>query len=142
MYSNKKFQSKFKKGVNLLHQFDKCLYYNIECDCGNKSCGTTMTVECDTEFGLIELHFYKDVQFDHWVYSEPGIINYFKRLAYRWKKIIKLIFTGTISLESDFVLIDIDHINNFIEAMQEGRDYCIAAKKEEEEEITERSLQS
>jgi len=128
--TSQEFQSKFKKGVNLLHQFDKCLYYNIECDCGDKSCGTTMTVECDTELGLIELHFYKDVQFDYWMYPEPGIVNYFKRLAYRWKKIIKLIFTGEISLESDFVLIDIEHINNFLEAMQEGRDYCIKCQQE------------
>jgi len=140
----KNFQSKFKKGVSLSHQFDDYISYNIECDCGSKDCGLTMTIECDTKWGIIELHFYNNARFDYWRYSDPGIVNYFKRIIYRWKKAIKLIFTGKISLENDMVLVDIDHINNFIEAMQEGRDYCINAKNKDNntslKELNEKTL--
>ena len=79
----KNFQSKFKKGVSLNHQFDDYISYNIECDCGSKDCGLTMTIECDTKWGIIELHFYNNARFDYWRYSDPGIVNYFKR---QWKE--------------------------------------------------------
>jgi hypothetical protein len=137
------FQSKFKRGVSLIHQFDKSLYYSVQCDCGDNECGSIVEIEVDDEFKLIEMHFYKDVHFDFWRYPDDNnlwledgftnfikdlfynkIINGTKRFLYRWKKALILGFTGEIKLHGDFCLINIDHINDFIEALQEGRDYC------------------
>lgn len=75
------------------------------------------------------LHFYKDVYFDYWKYSDPGFLNSIKRILYRIKKSLILLFTGKIKLSSDFIIKDIDHINAFIEALQEGRDYCLHVTK-------------
>ena len=141
-----KFQSKFKRGVSLIHKFDKALYYSVQCDCGDSECGSIVEIEVDDEFKLIQLNFYKDVFFDFWRYPDTfnkddgflqwvirnKIINVTKRFFYRWKKAIILAFTGEIKLNGDFVLIDIDHINAFIEALQEGRDYCLDVKKDHE----------
>ena len=146
------FQSKFRRGVSLIHKFDKSLYYSVQCDCGDSECGSIVEIEVDDEFKLIQLNFYKDVFFDFWrypdeMYLEDGfisfikdlfrnkIINATKRFLYRWKKALILGFTGEIKLNGDFVLIDIDHINAFIEALQEGRDYCIEVKKENESNL-------
>ncbi len=131
------FQSKFKKGVSLIHKFDKSLWYSVQCECGDNECGSIVEIECDNEFGLIQLHFYKEVRFDHWRYPEYGFFkfNWFRRFLYRWKKAIILAFTGKIKLHGDFLLTDPEHINNFIEALQEGRDYCIKVKEKLKPEI-------
>jgi len=125
-----KFQSKFKRGVSLIHQFDKSLCYSVQCDCGENECSSIVEIECDDDFGFIQLHFYKDVYFDFWRYSDEGILNSIKRFLYRWKKAFVLAFTGEISLHGDFIIMQPEHINNFIEALQEGRDYCVKAKEE------------
>jgi hypothetical protein len=126
------FQSKFKKGVSLIHKFDKSLWYSVQCDCGDNECGSIVEIECDDEFGLIQLHFYKDVHFDFWRYPSYNFFEFdwFRRFFYRWKKAIILAFTGEIKLHGDFVIIDVEHINNFIKALTEGRDYCLEVKKE------------
>jgi hypothetical protein len=121
----KKFQSKFKKGILLLNKSKYGIMYKVDCDCGSNECQATISIEYDKELGLITLTFYKNLHFNSWIYSEPGFINYIKKILYRWKTALKIIFTGWLSLESELILIDIDHINNFIEALQEGRDYCI-----------------
>ena len=145
------FKSKFKRGVSLIHKFDDSLWYSVQCECGDNECGSIVEIEVDDKFKLIELHFYKDVNFDFWRYPddsklwlEEGFVNFIKdlyynklingtkRFIYRWKKALILGFTGEIKLHSDFCLIDIDHINDFIEALQEGRDYCAEIKKEHE----------
>jgi hypothetical protein len=128
------FQSKFKRGVSLIHKFDKSLYYSVQCDCGDNECGSIVEIECDDEFGLIQLHFYKDVHFDFWRYPSYEFFKFdwFHRFLYRWKKAIILAFTGEITLHGDFVILEPDHITNFAEALLEGRDYCIQAKKDHE----------
>jgi len=66
------FRSKFQKKTSLLHQFENSLWYSIECDCGDRDCGAILEIEVDTTCKLILLHFYKDVYFDYWKYSDPG----------------------------------------------------------------------
>ncbi|MFZ4438850.1 MAG: hypothetical protein ACOYOS_10515 [Syntrophales bacterium] len=127
--SQTEFQSKFKRGVSLIHKFDKSLYYSVQCDCGDGECGSIVEIEVDEEFRLIQLHFYKDVYFDHWRYPDRTFLDRIKGYLYRWKKAIILAFTGEIKLHGDFVLVDIDHINDFIEALTEGRDYCVDVKE-------------
>ena len=102
------FQSKFKRGVSLIHKFDKSLYYSISCDCGDNECGSIVEIECDDEFGIIQLHFYKDVHFDFWRYPSYEFFKFdwFRRFLYRLKKAIILAFTGEITLHGDFVLLD------------------------------------
>ena len=151
MDTNNNFQSKLSRGASLIHKFDTSLYYSVQCDCGDAECGSIVEIMVDDEFKLIELHFYKDVQFDSWRYPDDtdlwlkeGFINFIKdlyynklingtkRFLYRWKKALILGFTGEIKLHGDFVLLDLDHIDNFIEALKEGRDYCVEVKKENE----------
>lgn len=128
------FQSKFKRGVSLIHKFDKSLFYSVNCDCGDNECGSIVEIECDNNYGLLQLHFYKDVQFDDWRYPSYEFFKFdwLRRFFYRWKKAIILAFTGKIILHGDFVILDLEHINNFIEALQEGRDYCIACRQDQD----------
>ncbi len=133
MKNNKNFKSKFQKGISLLHQFENSLCYSMECDCGDRECGAVIEIELDADCQLILLHFYKDVYFDCWKYSDPGFKNYIKRILYRIKKSLVLLFTGQIKLSSDFIIKDIDSINTFIKALQEGRNYCLKANTKSKE---------
>lgn len=120
-------ESKFKRGVSLMHRFNNSLWYSVECSCGSKECNTKIEVELD-EHGFILLHFYRDVDFNHWKYD-----NMLFNFLYRCKEAIKLIFTGHLTSSSDFVLTDEEHIKNFAEAILEGRQYCLDVKERENE---------
>lgn len=121
-------ESKFKRGVSLIHNFDdKSLWYSVQCDCGDKECGSIIEIEVDDEFDLIQLHFYQDMFFDSWRY-DGSILGNIKGFLYRVKKSLILLFTGRLKMYNDFVLVDKDHINNFIEALQEGRDIVTTKK--------------
>lgn len=132
---NTNFQSKFKMGVSRQANFSDSVCYKIDCDCGNSDCAISMWMEYNKECNSIFLHMYQNTKFDSWRYSDNGFINMIKRIIYKWKQAIRLIFTGEISLEGELVLINLDHINSVIEALQEGRDYCIELQKIESDQI-------
>lgn len=121
------FKSKFKRGVSLIHKFDRSLYYSVQCHCGQGECGSIVEIECMDNIKSIQLHFHKNLHFDFYRYPNDEFITFdwLKRFFYRWKTAIILAFTGKINLYGDFLITDIDHINSFIEALQEGRDYCL-----------------
>lgn len=118
------FHSKFKRGVSLLHKFPKSLYYSVQCDCGSEKCAPIIEIECDDEVGIIQLHFYKTLQFDFWSYSRNRFGFLFK-FIHRFIAAIKLIVTGRIEMEGDFVIVDEEHIKDFADALLEGREYCL-----------------
>ena len=141
---NTNFQSKFKMGVSRQSNYSDSICYKIDCDCGNSDCGISMWMKYNKECNSIFLSMYQNTKFDSWRYSDNGFINMIKRIIYKWKQAIRLIFTGEISLEGELVLINLDHINNVIEALQEGRDYCINAKNKDNntslKELNEKTL--
>jgi len=125
-----KFKSKFKRGVSLQGVYSDCLFYNVSCDCGDPNCGTTLEIEVDDKFGTISVHMYRDLEFEYWRFSSSGFINLLKRIWFRLISSIRLFITGNLRTSGNFVLVDLEHINSFIEALQEGRDYCLKSEEE------------
>jgi len=127
------FESKFKKKVSLQNQFENSIWYKVDCACGcDDNCN--IELEYDPDINMIFLNFYKDVSYNWWDEKE-GFFNWFKNISIRFKKSMKLLFTGNLEMNENFILQDIDQINNFIEALQEGVEYCKEEKKKQEENI-------
>jgi len=158
MIKNKSFVS---KKVMLVEERKDSITYRVSCSCLNPNCDVWIDFEIDKEFNLVSLIFYKDVYyFDHYrrdilwfddfeekiidmlngsqrfsdvirYLFENTIEHYLKNFWYRLKKATRLIFTGYLKMNEDFILMDEDHINNFIKVLEEGRDHIKRYMEEE-----------
>ena len=116
-------ESKFKKFVSLNDKYPYMIGYRVDCACGDHEHSSHIDIEYDQELNDIQLVFYKTVHYEYWNEND-GFFYWFKNIWVRIKKATKLIFTGDIEMSESFMLIGEDHINNFIEAMQEGLEHC------------------
>lgn len=138
-------ESKFKTKVSFLNQYDHCssISYKVECDCHSDDHACIIDMEYDKDMNMINLMFYKDVSFDWWTgdtWHNP-IIGRLKNYWNRIKKASKLLFTGEMRMSEEFMLIDVKHIESFIEALQEGLEYCKEEKIKLEEEYKQKKLE-
>jgi len=95
--------------------------YRISCDCIDEDCDLTIWFDYDKEFNIIELNMYKK----HYIHEENILNNIFikilKQIKYRISMIIKILFTGKIEIYDGIILRDPEHIQNFIDALNESK---------------------
>ncbi len=148
--------SEFKKGIMLVDEYEDSIAYRVACSCGDVEHDIYIEVEYDKKFDNITLNFYKDLFiFDS---IEQDILwwddckKHFRIKEYktsvrelyenmilhtwmvywgRFKKAIRIFFTGYIKMNEDFMFLDDEHFNNVIAALQEAK-----AKMEEHRAIT------
>ena len=149
-------ESQFKKGVSLFSKYDKSISYRVSCDCQDHEHESIIDFEIDKDFGMISLTFYKDISFPIlYIYKdvlwgedlikelkqkhifkaikilvENTIIYWIKNFWCRFKNATRLLFTGYLEMNSDFLLQEDDHIDNVISALQEGRDMMRQLREE------------
>lgn len=102
------------------------IYYKIDCDCSNDDHITTIEFEYDKKADIIYVSFYKKLI---WCDCCHGL-NWFQRIYRRIKAALKIIFTGWIDVNESIILQNIDHIDGFIEALKEGKEYILEYQKE------------
>lgn len=87
--------------------------YQVGCDCSSPDCGMRMEMEVDHDY--LTLLFYKKLTFDSFAFGG-------------WKKRIitafKVLFLGYIEVEECLILKGEEHIQNFIDALEEGKEIC------------------
>lgn len=137
------FKSKFSKKVSLMGVWDhsSSVWYNVDCDCNSPEHRCGIEIEFDKEINMISLHFYKTVSFDWWKYDVDKISGRLQNLWNRIKKSCKLLFTGELEMEDELIMMEFDHIESFIEALQEGLEYCKAEKIKRAEKMKEEKKQ-
>ena len=116
------FISKFHYKVCRSHVFQDSLWYIIQCDCGDSRHSLQMEMEVDKD-GILWLHFYADTEYAY--YGD----NIIKRIWHRIKGALRLIFIGYIELQEEMVILDKEHIDNFIDALVESRNF-LSMKRE------------
>jgi len=114
--------------VMKVSEFRDAVYYKVDCDCGSDDHIVTIEMEYDKDFGDISMNFYKQVSWSsHW-----GNYNWFERTWECIKAATKILFTGWIDLEESFLIQGGDHLDTFIDALNEGRSKIQAIKDQEE----------
>lgn len=127
-----KFKSKFGEKVSFLNSYDystKSIWYKIDCSCTSDDHSTIIEMEYDNEMNILSLHFYKDVSYSAWLFWKDDnifgkFIDSLKIIKRRIVGAIKLIFTGHLEMSEEFILMSENHINDFIEALQEAKEFC------------------
>lgn len=106
-------------------EFDDSVYYRIACGCGSDEHDTTIEFEYDKDIpSMVFINFYKKL-----IWSSHWDGNFITRF---WRRIIgalKILFLGYIEVEESMILRDKEHIDGFIEALNEGREYLEGTAK-------------
>jgi len=124
---------KISKGVMKTNEWGNLVMYRAMCSCGDTDHDITISFEYDKECNEMELFFYKKIDWcTNW--SDPWYKNAWRRI----RDSLKMLFTGWIELEADFLIQDIDHIDNIITAMIDGR--VLMRRKIEKERMKEEEL--
>ena len=149
-------KSKFPKGVMLVDDWGDSIAYRCSCDCGESSHDVYIEFEYDKDLQqMLFLNFYKDVYFFDsfrrdvlWFddiikkvkekkfkeaisdFFDDTLFYYWRNFRYRLRKAVRILFTGYLEMNEDFILRGVDHIDNFIKVLEEGRDLILERERE------------
>ena len=97
----------------LIGRFRDALYYRVACDCGDEECDATLELEKDG--GIIWLRIYKQIGWYRNGY------NWFEKTWEKTKAVFNIIFNNCLETQGEMVLKGEEHIDAFIEALEEGK---------------------
>lgn len=121
---------KISTGVMKTYESKNFVMYRAMCDCQDGDHDATISFEYDKEFNEVELHFYKKTAWcTNW--NDPWYKSAWRRI----RDSLKMLITGYIELDDDFLIRDQEHIDNVITAMIDGR--VMMRRTQEEERMKE-----
>jgi hypothetical protein len=116
--TNEKVIKMISNKVMKTEEFDDAIYYRLPCSCGSKDHDITLEFEHDEEIPeMVFLNMYMNLAWS----SYWGDTNFFQIIWRKIKTALRIIFVGYIQLEESFILKGEDHIDAFIEALEEGK---------------------
>lgn len=107
------------KNIMKTDEFENSVYYRAACSCGTNEHDVTIEFEIDKDPTILYLNFYKNI---NWASSWEDL-NWFKIIWKRIKCSFRVFFTGYIELEESFIIRGEDDIDDFIDALIEGKKY-------------------
>ena len=107
-----------------VHEFEKAIYYRASCSCGEPDCDLTLELERDDDCKMIFLNMYKNLCWSaHWRSD-----NFFQILWRKIKMACRILFTGYTKVEECFIFCGDEQIDDFLNALKEGRNYLKEAE--------------
>lgn len=88
--------------------------YRVMCRCGDPECGLTM--DFDYHDGIFQIHFYTKMYWPYWKGD-----NWFQKMWLRIKASLKILFTGYMDCENDMTIIEEEHFQGIIDALEEAK---------------------
>jgi len=113
----------FLPGVMLLRESENSVVYRVACDCIEPGHDVFVDFEINKKWGM-NLTFHKNLEYAHYDCDESASVkleNLFKRLFAG----VKLMLTGYLEVQSDFLLMEPQKIDSFIKVLEEGRKFCL-----------------
>lgn len=113
------------------NEFKDAIFYRVACDCGSDEHDLHLEFEKDPEIPeMIFLNFYKQLAWSSYWRDDD---KWYKNIWCRIKGATKMLFKGYITVEESFILRGKEHIDSFIEALEEGKQYIKDLEGEEDE---------
>lgn len=115
------------KRISELNRLDDLIIYRANCSCSEKEHDLTIHLTSERKFDLLSLTFYVNLliseRFNLWEKETKfeKIKKFAQTLYNRLKLSLKLLFTGHIELEQEFIIDNKDQINGLIDALEEGK---------------------
>ncbi len=112
-------KDKTSTGVSKVKEWKgNSVWYKVNCSCMSGECDSLIDFSFDKDFGHIEVEFYKTVMWGDYYQKEW----WWQRWWLRIKMATQIIFKGYTELEGSFMIEELDHLNSFITALEEGRE--------------------
>jgi len=107
-----------QKGVAMISEYDDFIYFRTMCGCS--ACEHDQNVQLSiSEEGILDLTIYSN--YEHVVdcqYDSPWYMEYWRRI----KSSMQLLFTGYLSMNAGLTFDDADHLECYIDGLQDGLD--------------------
>ncbi len=104
------------------YEFPDLVVYRVGCDCGNQDHDISLRIEKDADSPSISLWIEGTLSIADWWYWEEKHHS-FKRAWKRIKLAAQILFTGYAEVHRDMTMMDEEHIETFIEALQKGLEH-------------------
>ena len=126
-------ESKINLRTMKLDEIGDSVYYRIACQCGNQDCDLTLEMEYDKDFDAINVRMYKKLHAStHW--GEGWTYFDFIRVLWNKIKMSSIVITkGYIEVVEETMIQGEEHIDSFIEALQQGKKFIVGKEKEWQE---------
>lgn len=125
-----KFKTKLAKNICVTSEYEDSIWYTLQCDCGMIEHAVRIELEYVKDYRMVSLHFYKECEWyeswDNW-WEKP------KAIWRRFKKAMRLLFLNELTCQEEFLILEEDHMNDFITALIDARDFLHDAHKELEQ---------
>ena len=105
--------------VMKIHDFGNSIFYRVACGCTDPDHEATLILEFDeNDSKIMILTLYQRVVWGDWYYRGN---KWFDKIISRIKTVFKILFKGWLELEGSMIFMDVEHIEAFICALQEGK---------------------
>ena len=117
------------KRIAELNRLDDLIIYRAICSCSQEKHDLTIHLEKDTEFDLLLLTFYVNLSIDEYfsLWEKDNFKGKLKKFIHilwiRIKLSLKVLFTGYIEIEQEFIIDDKDQIDSLVKSLEEGKSY-------------------
>ena len=107
------------------HEFDDMIFYRAACDCNDKNHDLELQLTID-DVGIMSLVIAGNLKTKaHWHY-----FNIFERAWLRLKYSMIILFRGWFQLHHDFMITEEKHIDDFIKALEDGKEHLKKVKQD------------
>ncbi len=101
-----------------LNSYPGAVWYRVVCSCGCGDSDITLELEKEDDVkGMVFLNMYQKMSASAYY----GDTNFFKILLTKLKMVCTIFFKGYIEVEGSTILEGKEHIDNFIQALEEGK---------------------
>jgi len=115
--------SKPSYGVSVVKEYDKTVFIHLICDCMSPECTKIFELSYEKDINMVIMNIYADLVV-HSLYDD----NWFIRQWNKVKGIFKILFNIPLTYSTDLCLVEEQHIQDFIEALEYARIKLIEAK--------------
>ncbi len=110
-------------GICMVSENSDTIFYKAHCSCGSDEHTQTLILDLDKDAVImLSIHskiwtHYNNSWCDTW---QERLDLWWKSQKLKWKQVYKLIFTGQIEGENEFMFYGKDQIQSYIDALQKG----------------------
>ena len=116
--------------IAVINEYDNCILYRTTCSCLSDDHSIDIEVEYDEDCDMVNLNMYQDLNcYTHTYVPIDAKFKWVREMWIRLSYALRVFFTGHIKVNTDFIFGDEKQIDDFLAALQAGRDKMRHLKK-------------
>ena len=109
------------------HEFEDAVFYRLSCECTEPEDALGIEIGWDDDWKAVNVHFFSHTCYDKRFWCDDswwrGPFNRLEKIKHRIAAAIKILFTGFLKTDEEFIFIEEKHLDGFIAALEEGRNH-------------------